>query len=175
MTDINLNELSTSEVATLLADSLSKREESLQRELAKVQEMRESVLAFIEVTPSPLALSTVEDPESPRATPIRQKRTTKVDAPVKEPRVAKTPKDKNHTEASTQAGKRSYTNWGAIHEALLGGDIDQYVTIIKTSSVDSTRSTLLKRFPDLVASANPQPDGTARLRVRLVGESEAAA
>jgi len=176
MTDINLNELSTSELATLLADSLAKREERLQRELEKVQEMRESVLPFIEVTASPLALSTVaEVTAAPRATPIRQKRTNKVDSPVKGPRGAKTPKGKDTTEAPAHSGKRSYTNWNAIHDALLSGDIDQYVTVIKTTSVDSTKSTLLKRFPDLVASANPQEDGTARLRVRLIGDSEVAA
>jgi hypothetical protein len=176
MTDINLDELSIGEVATLLVDSLSKREESLQRELAKVQEMRESVSSFIDVTASPLGLSTVaEVPAAPRATPIRQKRTNKVDSPVKGPRGAKTPKGKDMTKAPAHSGKRSYTNWGAIHEALLGGDIDQYVTVIKTSSVDSTKSTLLKRFPDLFVRANPQEDGTARLRVRLIGNSEVAA
>lgn len=176
MTDINLDELSTSEMATLLADTLAKREDNLQRELAKAQEMRESIAPYIEVTASPLGLSTVvEAPETPRATPIREKRANKADGRVKEPRVAKAPKEKDTTEAPAQTGKRSYTNWGAIHDALLSGDIDQYVTVIKTTSVDSTKSTFLKRFPDLVASANPQEDGTARLRVRLIGDSEVAA
>jgi hypothetical protein len=175
MTDINLDELSTSELATLLADSLAKREERLQRELEKVQEMRESVLPFIEVTASPLALTVAEVTAAPRATPIRQKRTNKVDSPVKGPRGAKTLKGKDTTKAPAHSGKRSYTNWGAIHDALLSGDIDQYVTVIKTTSVDSTKSTLLKRFPDLFVRANPQEDGTARLRVRLIGNSEVAA
>lgn len=174
MTDINLDDLSTSEMATLLADTLAKREENLQRELAKVQEMRESVLPFIEASERVMS-AVAAVPATPRAIPIRQKRTTKVDKPVKEPRAAKTLKGKDTAEASAHSGKRSYTNWGAIHDALLSGDIDQYVTVIKTTSVDSTKSTLLKRFPDLVASANPQDDGTARLRVRLIGDSEVAA
>jgi hypothetical protein len=179
MPNTSIDDLSIGDVAELLVQKLDKREAELSAEITKVRDFRDGFLGLAAPTSEQHALPSTHaaDAGSASARPARVLRPKVADKPASKKR-GRPAKSLTSTRADVEASapaKRTNTNWANVHEALVSGETDQYVTVIKTSSVDSTKSTLLKRFPDLGVKIINKDDGTSMFGVRLRSDAELAA
>jgi hypothetical protein len=159
MTTTETNAMSISEILELFFQKLDEREAELEARIAVVRDALNSALAAIS---GQFALLHRASSPAPSSGKIQKQVTKAAEKPASTKATAGT------------SSKRTHTNWAQVHQALLAGE-DDYVTIIKTSSVDATKSNLLKRFPDLAVTAINKDNGTSMFGVRLRPDAVVAA